>query len=73
GGIKAGDVIIRVDDKRVAGPREVTSYLRSSQSKRTFSFTVVREKREMTLSVTLDDNSRGDSGRGARWMESFNL
>ncbi|MBI1790220.1 MAG: PDZ domain-containing protein [Acidobacteria bacterium] len=54
-GIKAGDVIVKVDDKKVSGPRELSNQLRGTQSKKSFSLTVVRERREMTLSVTLDD------------------
>ena len=60
-GLKAGDVITKVDDTRVATPREVTSAVRSVKSKKTFPLTVMREKREQTLSVTMDDDrSDGD-------------
>ena len=60
-GLKAGDVITKVDDTRVATPREVTSAVRSAKSKKTFPVTLMREKREQTLSVTMDDDrSDGD-------------
>jgi len=56
-GLKAGDVIIKVEDKRVAGPREISSLLRSLGSKKTLPVTVVRERKEMTLNIALDDDS----------------
>lgn len=54
-GLKAGDVITRIDDQRVAGPREVSSALRGMQAKKSFQLTIVRDRKEMTLTVTLDD------------------
>jgi serine protease Do len=56
-GIKAGDVIVKVDDTKVTSPREITSVLRGLRSKRTFPLVVVRKQQEMTLSVTLEDRS----------------
>jgi len=58
-GIKAGDVLMKVDDTRVATPRDVTSAVRSarSDSKKTFSVTLMREKKEMSISVTVDDDN----------------
>jgi serine protease Do len=50
-GLKAGDVIVKVDDSKVTTPREITSGLRS---KKTVSLGIVREKREIAVSVTLD-------------------
>ena len=47
-GLKAGDVIVKVDDTKVATPREITSAMRSKKS---LSLSVVRDKREMTISV----------------------
>jgi serine protease Do len=56
-GLKAGDVIVKVDDTKVATPREVTSAVRSSRSRRSVSLTAIREKREMTFPVPVDDNT----------------
>jgi serine protease Do len=56
-GIKAGDVIVKVDDTRVTSPREITSVLRGVRTKRTFPVVVVRKQQEVTLSVTLEDRS----------------
>lgn len=54
-GLKAGDVIVKVDDTKVATPREVTSAVRSSKSRKNVSITAMREKREMSFSVPVDD------------------
>jgi serine protease Do len=56
-GLKAGDVITKVDNTAVGSTREITSQLRGARSNRTVTLTVVREKREMTLTVTLDQNT----------------
>ena len=53
-GIKAGDVIVKVEDSRVASTREITSVLRSLRGKTSVNVTVVRSKKEMTLPVTLE-------------------
>jgi serine protease Do len=53
-GIKAGDVIVKVDDSRVASTREITSVLRSLRGKTNVNVTVVRNKKELTLPVTLE-------------------
>jgi serine protease Do len=53
-GIKAGDVIVKVDDSRVNNTGEITSALRAARSKSTVTVVVVRNKKEMPLTVTLD-------------------
>ena len=53
-GIKAGDVIVKVDEESVSSPREVTSAVRSARKKGTFSITVMRDKREMALNVAME-------------------
>jgi serine protease Do len=53
-GIKAGDVIVKVEDSRVTNTREIASVLRSLGPKATVTVTVVRNKKEMTLPVTLE-------------------
>ncbi|MGO9260484.1 MAG: PDZ domain-containing protein [Bryobacteraceae bacterium] len=53
-GIKAGDVIVKIDDSRVTSTREITSVLRSVRGKTSINVTVVRSKKEMTLPVTLE-------------------
>jgi len=53
-GIKAGDVIVKVDDTRVNTTGEISSALRAARPKTTVTVTVVRNKKEMPLTVTLD-------------------
>ena len=60
-GIKAGDVITKVDQTRVTGPGEVSSAIRSARSKRTFPVELSRDHREMTVTVTIDED-RSDRG-----------
>jgi serine protease Do len=56
-GLKPGDVIVKVDDRKVEAPRDISVALRAARdaSKKTLPVVVVREKREVTLQVTLDD------------------
>lgn len=56
-GLKPGDVIVKVDDRSVEEPRDISAALRAAReaSKKTLPVAVVREKREMTLQVTLDE------------------
>jgi serine protease Do len=56
-GIKAGDVIVKVDDEKVSTSRDITSALRSARSKKTAIVIVVRAKREMPVTVTVENNS----------------
>ena len=61
-GLKAGDVIIKVDDRKISNSRDISSALRSlDRDKHTFPLTVVRKQQETTLSVTLEER------RGMRW------
>ena len=53
-GIKAGDVLTKIDDTVVSSPAEISSALRAAGSGRTFTVTVVRNKKEMALTVTLE-------------------
>ena len=63
-GIKAGDVLTKIDDTVVSSPAEISSALRAAGSGRTFTVTVVRNKKEMALTVTLDS---AISVRGGLW------
>lgn len=53
-GIKAGDVITKVDNDKVTTPRDISSAIRSLREKKTFPVTVVRNRKETTISVTLE-------------------
>lgn len=61
-GLKAGDVITRVDGNAVGSTREITSQLRSARSRGSVTLTVVREKREMPLPVALNQNANQPPG-----------
>jgi serine protease Do len=60
-GIKAGDVILKVDGEKVTSPREISSLLRAARSKPSLPITLMREKRELTITVELgqDHGLRG--------------
>lgn len=59
-GIKAGDVIVKVEDTKVGSAREVTSAIRAARgSSKTVALTVVREKKESALKVTFDEQPAG--------------
>jgi serine protease Do len=60
-GLKAGDVIVKVDGANVGSTREITSQLRSVRSRKNVAVTAVRDKKEMSFTVNLDDN-RGNPG-----------
>ena len=51
-GIKAGDVIIKVDETRVGTMRELTAALRAAVQKGSYQVTVVRNKKEMQIAVS---------------------
>jgi len=53
-GIKAGDVIVKVEDTHVSSTFDITSALRASRGKKSFNLTLVRNKKEMPLLVTLE-------------------
>ncbi|MDW8132020.1 MAG: PDZ domain-containing protein [Bryobacterales bacterium] len=52
-GLKAGDVITKVDGETVRSPDQILQKLRSAQAKGTVSLTIVRNRKEMTVNVTL--------------------
>lgn len=70
-GIKAGDVITKVEQEKVTSPSELASALRGARSKGTFPVQIVRERREMTLNVTVENaNSDGMSPARVRIVNS---
>ncbi|MBZ5576141.1 MAG: PDZ domain-containing protein [Acidobacteriia bacterium] len=66
GGLKAGDVIVKVDDAEVSSPREITSALRANHAKTNFTLTVVRNKKEMPIPVSIPDRS-GRNNQSVAW------
>ncbi|MBI5086278.1 MAG: PDZ domain-containing protein [Acidobacteria bacterium] len=59
-GIRAGDVLTRVDETKVTSPRDVTAAIRSARanSKKSLPVILTREKKEVTVTVTLEDEGQ---------------
>ena len=55
-GMKAGDVITKVDQTRVISPAEVSSAVRSARSKKSILIEVMRDHREMSITVAIDED-----------------
>jgi serine protease Do len=53
-GIKAGDVITKVDESSVSTTADITRVLRNAHAKKTVTVTVVRNKKETPITVTID-------------------
>jgi serine protease Do len=51
-GMRAGDVIVKVDGEAVTQVHEISSLVRAARDKRNFPVAIVRDKKEMTLTVT---------------------
>ena len=65
-GIRAGDVILKVDDSKVETPGELTRRLRRLTG-RSANIALMREKRELTVTVNMESSSGpGPLGRGRR-------
>jgi S1-C subfamily serine protease len=58
-GVKAGDVIVRVGDAKVATPADLTSRLRAGRGQ-SAGVTVVRERKELNLTLALDGYRPGE-------------
>jgi serine protease Do len=72
-GLKAGDVILKVGDKKVATPSEVSAAVRSSTSK-TIPLTIMRNHQEMSLTATLEQAPSGTrTPRPARTIRGNSL
>jgi serine protease Do len=54
-GMKAGDVITKVDGTAVTTPNELSSAVHSASSKKTFAIELMRDHRAMSVNVTVDD------------------
>lgn len=55
-GIKAGDVIMKVDDRSVTSPGEISSALRSARGKKSIAILLMRDHKEMTVTAAIDEN-----------------
>jgi S1-C subfamily serine protease len=61
-GLKAGDVITKIDGKDVKSPRELSQEIRSQTGSRTVNLIVFRERKETQVSVKFEDE-RGERDR----------
>lgn len=58
-GIKAGDIITKVEDVEVKTPREITTQLRSARAKsKTVALSVTRDKKEQGMKVTFPEEQQ---------------
>ena len=60
-GLKAGDVILKIGESKVASPGEVTSAIHSAKDRKALPIVILRDRREMTVTATIDDD-RSDWG-----------
>ncbi|MBI4873890.1 MAG: PDZ domain-containing protein [Acidobacteria bacterium] len=58
-GLKAGDVIIKVDAAKVTSPRDVSNAVRNKRAG-TFPVTLMRERKETTLNVTIEEPQKSE-------------
>lgn len=56
-GIKAGDVITKVDGMAVTAPGELSGAVRAANAKKTYSIEVMRDRKPLTVTVTVEDRS----------------
>jgi serine protease Do len=69
-GMKAGDVIVKVEDTAISTPQQISGALRAARTKNSVTVTVVRGKKEMTLTVTPDT---GGFYHGGVWDPKDNI
>ncbi|MCU0246300.1 MAG: PDZ domain-containing protein [Bryobacter sp.] len=71
-GLKAGDVIVKVDETKVRTPQEVTKAVRGAAEKKTFPVTYMRDKRENTVMVTIEDAPQGQNSTAPKVRRASN-
>jgi serine protease Do len=69
-GIKAGDVITKIDDTNISTSQQISGALRAARNKGTVNVTVIRNKKEMTVTVTPD---AGGGFHGGLWEPQDNI
>lgn len=62
-GLKAGDVITKVDESKVSSTSEITRVLRGLKSRKSVNLTITRNKKELPLTLTVE--TAGNSVRAA--------
>jgi serine protease Do len=61
-GLRAGDVVLKVNGTPVTNPREIAGLVRMA-AKKAVAFTVVRNRKEMTLNVEVSENRQSSPER----------
>ena len=54
-GLKAGDVITKVDGTAVTSPSELSGAVRSVSSKKTYSVELMRDRKPQTVNIAVDE------------------
>lgn len=70
-GIKAGDVITRVDGMAVGSPSELSGAVHMASAKKTYTLELMRERKPLTVTVSVDDRSDRWIPRGRTVENSF--
>jgi len=63
-GIKAGDVITKVDAMAVTTPSELSTAVRTANAKKTYAIELVRDRKPVTVTVNVEDRSERSIPRG---------
>jgi serine protease Do len=63
-GIKAGDVITKVDGMAVTTPSELSTAVRTANAKKTYGIELVRDRKPVTVTVNVEDRSERSIPRG---------
>jgi len=69
-GIKAGDVIVKIDDIAITTPQQINAALRVARTRSTVNVIVVRNKKETLLTVTPELSGMY---RGSLWPSGGNI
>jgi serine protease Do len=70
-GIRAGDVITKVDGMAVTAPTELSAAVRTASAKKTYAIEVMRDRKPVTVSVTVEDRSEQGIPRGRAVNNGF--
>jgi S1-C subfamily serine protease len=63
-GLKAGDVITKIGGQKVTSPKDISNALRSLSSTKAVPVAIIRDRKETSVSVTIEDKS-SETIRGA--------
>ncbi|MBE0657289.1 MAG: PDZ domain-containing protein [Bryobacteraceae bacterium] len=68
-GVKAGDVIVKIDSEAVEAPRDITTAIRAARKdgRKSINISLVRDRKEMSVTAMLEDEtSSAPRPRGTR-------